>query len=80
MPQVDSRAFSLPLGEVSEIIECDIGFSIIKVEGRKEARTIPLEEVEARITAGLREEKFRQEMDKYYRELRQKATVVIRLK
>lgn len=80
LPKVDSRAFSLPLGEVSEIIECDIGFSIIKVEGRKEARTIPLEEVGARITAGLREEKFRQEMDKYYRELRQKATVVIRLK
>ena len=80
LPQVDKCAFSLALGEVSEIIESDIGFHIIMVEGRKKARTIPFEEVEARIRARLWEEKFRQETDKYYQEIRQKATVVIRIK
>ena len=80
LPQVDKRAFSLPLGGVSEIIETDIGFSIIKVEGRKETRTIPFEEVEPQIRLRLWQEKFHQEMNKYYQEIRQKATVVIRLK
>jgi parvulin-like peptidyl-prolyl isomerase len=79
LPEVDKWAFDLPLGAVSDIIETGIGFSIIKVEGRKRSRTIPFEEVEEWIGLHLWQQKFYQEMERYYQELRQKATVVIRL-
>ncbi|KPJ59805.1 MAG: hypothetical protein AMS15_06720 [Planctomycetes bacterium DG_23] len=80
LAEVDEWAFNLPLGGVSNIIETEIGFSIIKVEGRKYARTIPFDEVEARIRLHLWQQKFYQEMDKYYQELRKEASIVIRLK
>jgi len=50
----DEAAFKLLAGEVSEPIQTDSGYEIVKVEDRKEASPKPLEEVKAEIEATIR--------------------------
>jgi peptidyl-prolyl cis-trans isomerase D len=52
-------AFSLGRGEVSDLVETEYGFHIIKVEDIKEARTLPLEEAKEKIKKRLAEEEAR---------------------
>lgn len=58
-------AFRLKPDEVSEVIETEHGYNIIKVTAREPARTIPLEEVKDE----LREEMRENRMDAHIREL-----------
>jgi peptidyl-prolyl cis-trans isomerase D len=50
----DKAAFSTAVGGVSELIEADFGFEIVKVEERKESGTSDLAEVRAEIERELR--------------------------
>lgn len=52
-------AFSLAKGAVSDLVKTKIGFDIIKVEDREQARTQPLEEVRASILPAVLEQKVR---------------------
>jgi len=42
-------AFAMQIGEVSEPVKTRFGWHIIKVEGKKDARTVPFEEVKGQI-------------------------------
>ncbi len=48
-PELEAVAFSLPEGATSEPIETPLGYHVLRVESRQEARPIPLEEARARI-------------------------------
>ncbi len=52
-PPIDKLLFSLPVGEVGGPVETDTGFTIVKVEARNPARTIPFEEVQQSLEAEL---------------------------
>jgi peptidyl-prolyl cis-trans isomerase D len=52
-------AFSLPRGAISDLVRTKIGFDIVKVEDREQARTQPLEEVRASILPAVLESKVR---------------------
>ncbi|MCD5390909.1 peptidylprolyl isomerase [candidate division NPL-UPA2 bacterium] len=45
VPAFEEAAFSLKLGEVSQLVKTPFGYHIIKLEERREAYTTPLEEV-----------------------------------
>lgn len=43
--QVEEAAFSLKEGELSDIIQNDFGYHILRMEGRQDARQVPYEEI-----------------------------------
>jgi len=55
---LDEQIFSIPLNAMSEIIEDDQGFHIVRVLERQEAGFIPLSEIQDDIRAKIREEKI----------------------
>ena len=57
---IDKLLFSLPVGQVGGPVETEIGYTIVKVQARQEARTAPFEEVQEQIERLLlREERLR---------------------
>jgi len=60
----EDAAFNLKLGEISDIVETQFGFHIIKLEERKEARTIPLSEVKESIKDIIYHQKAKEEAEK----------------
>ncbi len=60
VPAFEAVAFALPPGAISDLVETNFGIHIIKVEGKEEARTQPLEEVRETIRSTLQGEKARE--------------------
>lgn len=68
----EDASFSVPVGQVSDIVETTYGYHIIKVEGRsKESRS--LEEVRAEIESSLKDRKMRGATDEYLKGLKEKS-------
>ena len=55
----EEAAFSLPVGELSDVIRTPFGWHILRVEDKHEAEIRPLAEVESEIKEKLREDKAR---------------------
>ena len=68
-------AFSLSKGEVSDIVETQFGYHLIKVTERKDARTVPLEEARDQIAKYVKNTKEQQAVNGYIGTLREKAEV-----
>ena len=71
----EEAAFTLKVGEVSDIVETQFGYHLIKVTERKEARTVPLEEAKDQISKYLQNSKEQQAVNSYIGTLREKAEI-----
>jgi peptidyl-prolyl cis-trans isomerase SurA len=63
-PAVAKVMAALPVRGISEPIETETGFLIIKVEGRRKGRLAPYEEVQAKLEKELRSQKRKERMDR----------------
>jgi len=74
-PKLDEAAFSLEVGENSEIIKTDLGYHIIKCTGKKEAYQKPLEDHWEEIEDLLFQEEYQRRYDIWIEELRSRAYI-----
>lgn len=75
VPEFEEVAFSLPIGQVSEVFQTSFGLHILEVTDRIEAQTIPYEEVRPSIETYLLEDARNRGARDYVGELRAAAEV-----
>jgi len=73
-------AFGLKANEVSDIVETQFGYHLIKVLEHRQASTVDLEEARPRIVANLRNQKIQSEVNTYVEKLRGEAKIETFLK
>lgn len=80
VPAFEKAAFELKPNEVSDIVETQFGFHLIKVLDHREPSTVSLEEARPKIVASLRNKKVQTEVADYVKKLRSEAKVETFLK
>jgi peptidyl-prolyl cis-trans isomerase C len=75
--QMETAVYSLHEGSFSDIVEDRFGFHVIKVTGRRQARTVSFSDGRGKIVEYLRQEKMRSEGEALARDLRGRAKVEV---
>lgn len=70
VPEFDKAAFSTPVGQISPVIKTEHGYHIIKVEDKKPARTLTLEEVKPFLSMQMENQKKNEKFLAYIEQLK----------
>ena len=73
----DQAVFKMMPGDVSDIVETEFGYHLIKLEEKKPAKTVSFDEAKAKITAYLTQEKVTNNIEAFLAEAHKKATIKI---
>ncbi len=79
VPAFERVAFSLKEGEVSDPVRTQFGWHVLKVEERRVVDVAPFEQVKDELETRLKMQKTEKFVEQYVRELRQKASVEVKL-
>ncbi len=79
VPAFDAAAFALKPGEVSELVETEFGYHIIKMTERRSGRVVPLAEVKDRLSEFLKQRKQQELVQQYLLSLKAKYRVEVLL-
>jgi parvulin-like peptidyl-prolyl isomerase len=79
IPEVEAAAFSLPVGQVSEVIESSVGFHIIQVVDKKGAGLKPIAAVREEIKTKIEDEKLDKNFDEWIASVRAKSHIEVKL-
>ena len=74
-PAFEKAAFSLEVGETSDIVKSSFGYHIIKVTDKQEAQTVPFEEAKENITRYLEQQQQREFWEEYKQQMMEDADI-----
>ena len=77
VPAFDAAAFALKTGEISNLVETEFGFHIIKLTDRRAGRIVPLAEVKDRLEEFLKQRKQQELVQQYLLSLKAKYRVEV---
>jgi peptidyl-prolyl cis-trans isomerase SurA len=72
---LEKAAFSVPVGDVSQVIDADYGFHILKIDARVDEGLKPFEDVKSSIETKIQEERFATEYKTYMQKAWTEATI-----
>ena len=80
VPAFEKAAFAIKKGDVSEVVETQFGYHIIKVTDKKSAETVAFKDAKPRIDDYLKGQKVNEAINAYLEEARKNSKIEILLK
>lgn len=77
LPEVDAVIFKMKEGEVTPILETDIGFHLVKVIEKKLSHPLEYEDISEDLKNWMAQKSFSQKLEKYLKDLRAKANIKV---
>ena len=77
-PPFEKVAFSLPVGQVSDVVETSVGYHIIKVSDHRESTRATFDQVKATLIETLSEHKKEERVRNYFLRLQEDANIIMR--
>ncbi|OGR86628.1 MAG: hypothetical protein A3A86_00095 [Elusimicrobia bacterium RIFCSPLOWO2_01_FULL_60_11] len=77
LPEMDAVIFKLKEGEVSPVVETEIGYHIVKMVEKKNPHPLEYEDVKEDLANYLAQRVFTQKLEKYLKDLRAKASIKV---
>lgn len=77
LPEIDAVIFNLKEGELSGLIETEIGFHLVKVIEKKAPHPLEFEDVSEDLKNLIAQRTFSQKLEKYLKDLRAKANIKV---
>jgi peptidyl-prolyl cis-trans isomerase SurA len=79
LPEVEAVAFSLPVNQMSDVIESSVGFHIIQVVDKRGAGLKPIAMVREEIKAKIEDEKLEKKFDEWISSVRARSHLEMKL-